>query len=491
MATLKITDFYIYKWRYQLGFAILSILSLGLLAFAGILVPDGLSEREMTSAATSINTPLSTLIGAHPEKLINAPYHLLQRGSVTLLGYSELAIKLPSLLLSVISLVCTYGVLRLWFRRNVAVVTSFLMLCSALFLTVAQLGTPDIMYIFYASSLLLTTSMIAYSTSRQWVWVLASATLGALSLYSPLGIYLILTLGITALVHPHARFILLQQSRLTKSLGILLFTLLLVPLFIGIIREPSILKTLFALHDIGGIGLTSAINTLAAYSLVYEPSGGEYLTPVYSLTLLALTTLGLGRLLSITYTAKSYIISIMLGMLVIIAFMPGSVPAMTLMPMIILIAFAIDYVIRSWYRLFPLNPYARVAGLVPLAVLVIGVAISDLERYTYSFHSLTASRLAYSNDAQLLGAIAKDRPAHSLTLLVPASQLTNYEAFASTLEGSPLRVTADKAVASSRIKQETIITTVQTKSDNSAPTSIIVSPVSEQAARFYLYKNRF
>ena len=53
MAKLRITDFLIYRWRYAIGYAIVGVLLVASLFFAGLLVPGGLTEQEMAATVTS------------------------------------------------------------------------------------------------------------------------------------------------------------------------------------------------------------------------------------------------------------------------------------------------------------------------------------------------------------------------------------------------------------------------------------------------------
>ena len=47
-----ITDYFLYRWRYILGYGITGLALLGLLVIAGLYVPGGLSDAEMRSASS-------------------------------------------------------------------------------------------------------------------------------------------------------------------------------------------------------------------------------------------------------------------------------------------------------------------------------------------------------------------------------------------------------------------------------------------------------
>ena len=47
MAAKDIQNFFIYRWRYIVGYSIIGLLLAGLLVFAGLYVPGGISPEEM------------------------------------------------------------------------------------------------------------------------------------------------------------------------------------------------------------------------------------------------------------------------------------------------------------------------------------------------------------------------------------------------------------------------------------------------------------
>ncbi|HRQ86905.1 MAG TPA: hypothetical protein PLY16_02230, partial [Candidatus Saccharibacteria bacterium] len=62
-----------------------------------------------------------------------------------------------------------------------------------------------------------------------------------------------------------------------------------------------------------------------------------------------------------------------------------SFTTVSFLPSVLMLAAGLTSLIGYWYRLFPLNPYARVAGLIPIVVLVGTLIFSGLERYFYGY----------------------------------------------------------------------------------------------------------
>lgn len=492
MGKLNITDFYFYRWRYILGALILVGALAGVLTIAGFFTPGGLSEAEIQSASSSIHTPPSVVNGSNPASVLHLPYHGLQKISIQLLGVTDFAIKLPSLLMAGVSILLLYGVVRLWFRRNVAIITSTIAVTSAQFLLLAQLGTPTISYIFWSAAVLFATSMLAYSEKYRAAWMVATSILAALSLYSPLGIYLLLALLLTSIFHPHARFIVFNQSKVLLAICVALFALIATPLILSAVNHPDILLSVTGISSFVVPNLHGLAESLAPYASFYTPSGGITIQPVYGLATLLLIVLGAIRLFSAKYTAKSYIISLVF-IFVFVGIISKALPvAYTFIPAMLLVGFAIDYLISSWYRLFPLNPYARVAGLLPLAVLVIGVSFTEFERYTYTYHYTLAARSAFTKDLQLIDRLIKNHSNDRITILVDSNHKTFYGDYAYRLPNkNQISVTDSPSIAGQKAGNEIIIASSKFKSSKVQPSAISVTSLSNDSARFYLYKNGY
>lgn len=109
---ISISSLYIYRLRYYLGYGLITLLLIGLLVFAGLYTPGGISTSEMDSVVrtASINvTDVSSLA------VTNLPYHLLRAVSFDLFGVNEFSIKLPSIIFGLLSAVGLILLLRRWF----------------------------------------------------------------------------------------------------------------------------------------------------------------------------------------------------------------------------------------------------------------------------------------------------------------------------------------------------------------------------------------
>lgn len=483
MGKTKVTDFFVYRYRYVLGYSLLTLIIASLLFVVGVLSPGGISLSEQHSAVTSHTLQPLTAMTESPSQLINAPYHLLQKVSFNLFGVSALSIKLPSLILGGLAIFALHGLLRLWFRKNVALITSVIAASTGLFLFTAQEGTPGITYFFLNVTLLWTVSMLTRGKGTSSLWLVVAAIVAAYSLYSPLQIYIVVGLVITCLVHPHARFVVFRRPLWALITSGVAFLLLISPLIVGIAMDPSVIKAL--------LGVPSELSALSPEGLAllrqeylgfWQPFNGSFIAPAYSLGLILLALIGLYRLLTAKYTAKSYILTIWLILTIPITLLVPQAAAFTLLPTVLLIAFAIDYLIRSWYRLFPINPYARVAGLLPLAALMVGLSVPCIERMIYGYHYSPAASGAFSRDISLLDA-------HNGVLVVPDSDKAFYQTYAE--HRSSLKVVSSvkeaQALQAATPSTTLIVERTYRESISAVPTDILVGTWTNDAGRFYLY----
>jgi hypothetical protein len=494
MANKKISDFLLYRIRYSAATTCMILLLFTVLLFSGFVMPAGLSVQEMQSASESIHTPMLALNGEEARHLINLPYHLLQKVSIYVFGVTNLGIKLPSLVLAFISIVALYNLLRLWFRKNTGILTSIIATCSALFIFYAQLGTPDISYIFWPAILLSSTSMLAYSTKLVPLWIIISAVAGALSLYTPLLIFLILTLAFTSLLHPHARFIIFKQSWTVLALAAFIFTSLLVPIMIGIANSPQIIFSLLGLDNLKSITANELWTNSAPYMQLYDPFIADIVVPAYSVVVLLLIIIGAMQLITTKYTAKSYILSILFSFFLIGLVLGILPPAFTFIPAMVLVTYALNYIISSWYNLFPLNPYARVAGLIPIFVLITGICLSEFGRYSYGISHSPPISSVFNQDLELLHRYLSKSSNEKLAILPATNETQFYKDVAERTKNKsgnrPVIITNPQEIASIA-SAYTIIVAPEYKSSTTTPTDILVSPTSMDSARFFLYKNTY
>jgi hypothetical protein len=477
-----VTDYTLYRWRYIIGYSLIGIIIVGLLIVAGLFVPGGLSQAEMQSVVASHSIAFS-LDSFDPQAIVNLPYHLLQRGSIELFGLSDLSIKLPSLLLGLVSAFGMLLLLRMWFRRNVSVLTAIIVITTGQFLFIAQSGTPSIMYVFFSIWLLVAAMMI--SRREKWVgaWKMVLFGIVALSLYTPLSLYILIALASAIVLHPHLRYLVRQLSKVKLLLAGLGSLILLIPIGYGLWRDPSIGLTLLGIPSAWPDLWANILQLGRQYLDFITPTSGAIMTPLYGLGSMILIALGILHLATTKYTARSYIITAWIILLLPVLLINPEIIGVTFLPIVLLIAMGVSTLLGNWYQLFPRNPYARLAGLLPLTVLIGGMVFSGIDRYMYgyTYDPLTANH--FSSDLRLLNnQLSQQKDA--TTLIVSQDERAFYEVAAKNYDNITVSTQLPKKYNTAIISRA-----AYQPNKNISPALIVADSTANDADRFYIYKS--
>lgn len=476
MVAKDITNFFIYRWRYIVGYSAIGILLAGLLVFAGLYVPGGISPEEMTATVRSASLSFSD-----PKTLAavtSLPYYLMQSVVIDIFGVNDFSIKIPSLIIALLSATGLILLLRRWFKPNIAVLASLIAVTTGQFLFVAQNGTPGIMYIFWPILLLTLGTQVTRAKRGRLFWKLSFAAAAALSLYTPLSVYTLLAVAIAIALHPHLRNIIRRLSPLKVSLSLGLALLIIAPLVYFIVINPALGLRLLGVPtawppDI----LANALTLLKQFFLFWEPSTTTLMTPVFGLGSLLIIGLGIYRLFITRDTTRSYLVITWIICLIPVLLLNPLFTSVTFVPSVLLLAAGLTSLITYWYRLFPLNPYARIAGLVPIVILVVTLIGSGLDRYIYGYHYAPSTAVNFSRDLRLL-------PKDTRNLVVSDKELPFYSAVAEhrdaltvtkDVPSNPATITATRAARDKVPANYTI-------------DRIITTTYSNDADRLYIYK---
>ncbi len=300
-----LTDYLLYTKRHLIGYSVIALAVAGLLVVAGLFVPGGLSAAEVQSVVT---TGALSIDSFDPRAVIDLPYHVLQRISIELFGVTNLGIKLPSLILGALSVLGMIILLRMWFRHNVAIIATILVVTTGQFLFFAQSGTPSILYIFWSVWLLVAALKVSRTETFVSLWKIALFGIAALSLYTPLSMYILLALASAMILHPRLRFIIRRLSKWRLALALVSALVLLAPLVYGIYKQPSVALTLLGIPGQMPDLWANIVLLLRQHFDFISPSSGALMLPVYGLGSMIFIGLGVLHLLTTKYTARGYII---------------------------------------------------------------------------------------------------------------------------------------------------------------------------------------
>ncbi len=478
------TDSWLYRKRYIIGYAIVFLGFAALLYFAGSAVPGGLSQSEenafVRSASLDLQDPSSFAI-------TSVPFYIAQRSALELLGPSIFSIKLWGLVFALVTGVGAVLLLRRWFRPNIALLSAAIMITTGQFIYVAQSGTPSITYIMWPLWLLLTATMITTSQRHRRFWKVLFFIIAPLSLYTPLNIYLVLAIISAGLIHPHVRYVLRRMSK-PHLAGLVAMSLVIVaPLFYLVTTNPSLIGQLLGMPADWPPNIADNAKTLGQqYFNFAHPASTSLMTPILGLGSMTLIALGMWRLFKIRYTARSYTLVTWMILLIPVLLINPMFTNAAFVPLLILLAMGLEFLLRSWYGIFPRNPYARFVGLVPIVVLVGGLVLSGLSRYFDGYRYDPATASYFSNDLTLLD--NQIRHDSATTLVVTPDEQAFYVAVAHVGK----QTDKNKLIVVTQLSGPVTGKLAATQSAHNKVgypiDRIITTDKSNDADRFYIYK---
>lgn len=215
---------------------------------------------------------------------------------------------------------------------------------------------------------------------------------------------------------------------------------------------------------------------------------GTIMTPAYEVASLLLVAIGIYRVATAKYTARSYIISAWLILLIPILLISPQLINVTFLPFLLLMGYGVDFLIKYWYRLFPRNPYARIVGLIPIVIFITSLTLSGIDRFVYGYLYNPSSTRHASGDLNLLKSeIAYNKDRKVITLVVSKEEQPFYEA---VRRYNPSWNIHHVVTESPKVNTSLIVATRSARSSVSTqPTKILTSATSTDSDRFYIYKN--
>lgn len=409
----------LYRYRYIAGIIIFCVTLVGLLLLRTDLAPTGLSAVEMQSAVSSATYQLTQPLA---QPVIDMPYRLLQKASLSIYGVTEFAVILPSIIMAMLTGVAFLMMVWRWFRLNIALITSLIFITSAAFLTAGRTGFPEIMTTFWLSIILLAVTNIIHPAGKTKLWFVVALITVPLSLYTPLMIYPIIAIVVAGVLHPHVRFTLGHIAKWQYAVAAALVVILLSPLVVSLTSHPGTVLELLGIPTAAPSGAQLWNNAKAVGSSFLNIGSavvGLVPQPIFGAASLILIILGVMKTIVDRYSARAYMLLIWTALFIPIALLNPSKVMMFLIPGYLYLAIGLETLIREWYTLFPKNPYARMVGLIPLVVLLGGIMLSNVAQYFYGFFYGTPTTQYYQQVGsirhELSSPLLKNHPATLVT----------------------------------------------------------------------------
>ena len=383
MKKIIISKLFLYRYKFIIGYVVLGLAFILLLFLLPLFSQFGLSEAEMESATSSyylnFNQPVNS-------DLVDLPYRILQKLSIGIFGLTPYAIKLPSVLVGLLLGLLLILLLNRWFKSNVSLLASCLVVLSTPFLFLAGSGTPLIMLVFWPTLLLWLGSKIQGENRPKPMYSFLFALALLLAIFTPYMLYFAIFCTIFVFCQPHLRFVVKSLPKLPLTIVGIFIVAGISALVINIINHPDVIMELLFTKNFdiskffGNIG--SGLTPVFLWNGSLE---NVFLTPLMSLPALALALIGLFSTTKGFFASRNSIASLLLVFTLIVTGFNPSAVVFFILPCAILMAHGLKYLLEKWYGLFPENPYARVAALVPLFILFATILIPSLLQYVYGY----------------------------------------------------------------------------------------------------------
>jgi 4-amino-4-deoxy-L-arabinose transferase-like glycosyltransferase len=451
-----IKELLLYRYRQVVGNFFFGAAAVILLTWLLSSIPRGFSEAEIQSAVTSVHFNL-----LH-SSLLQAPYHLMQKASIWLLGISGSGLRLPSVILGLLSISALYVCLKRWFTVSTAITGGLIIASSAPLLLLGRLGTPDIMYIFWPSILMMCATLVHLRVAR-WRWFFVIGCAGfALSLYTPFMIYFVLP-SLLIFLMPENSSIWKHLKQKAQVVTIIAVVLSLTPLGWWLFHAPQDGLTLL----IGNGGLDAKVlyqHALTLLQALFNPVSSSDATaqlwPYFNVPAIILGLYGfflcIRRFKRGLY--KALIVWAVIALIVTVLF--ESVPfGLVAMPILILVIIGFRGFVQKWYQLFPRNPYARISALIPVIAIILVLVEFSAGRYFHGIPYSAYIQRTYNNDILLVEPYVNTKT--PTTLIVGSS---NYDFYSLLKKKYPqLIVTKNVALGERTIIQESLFTQLDTQ----------------------------
>ncbi|MDR3298341.1 MAG: glycosyltransferase family 39 protein [Candidatus Nomurabacteria bacterium] len=474
---IKIDKLFLYRHRFVIGYTLLTVVFFFLLVWLPMISPDGISTEEMESTVESANVSVRSVTDGD---VVNMPYRLLQKASISVFGLSLYSIKIPSIIIAAVTAVLLVLLLNRWFKSNVAIIASVITTLSSAFLFLAGFGTPAIMYLFWMTLILWLGSKILGESRPHPVLVSCFVAALAFSLYTPHLIYIALIVAIAGILHPHMRFTIKKFKLHQIIVCVALFALVMSPLVMSLFTNPDILKIL--LFNVQGFNyadnVISAFQPFFSFGSAYE---SVFSSPLFGLATVALLFVGVLASFGKLFTSRNTVVSLLVIFAIAIAGIGPYAATIIIIPISVLVAAGLESILEKWYSLFPENPYARVFGLLPIAAFTGVIVVSSLSHFVFGYHYTPMVANQFNDDITLI----KENLSPGTVLLVPENTV-EYR-FYKNLEGQD-GITVMGALP--KRDDLEIATLGKWEGEIDLPLyRIITSQKSQDSDRLYLYNN--
>lgn len=357
----------------------------------GSLTP-GLSSAEVKTYQSALS------ISDINDNMVNAPYKLAVFVSTHVFD-SAFGLRLVGAFLGAISIIIFYLLARRLFNSYISLAVTAMFASSSLLLAVARQATPNVMLLSLLA-IIGTGFYLRFGKRHDIGWLLTSLVVG-LSLYVPGMFFFILAAAAWQFHNVRKSFEQLKTPIITAASVIL--GLVIAPLIISIIRDPSLWRAYLGLPEsfapVAEMAkyAGTAIASLFAMS-PHEPTYWLGRQPVLDIFATVMIVYG-GIILLRQYKLDRFwtIAGIFLLAVIYIGITTNRLAIILLLPFAYIVAgIGIQNLINQWTSVFPKNPIARIIGSMLLFITIAFSINFQTHRYFVAWPNNTQTKAVYN-----------------------------------------------------------------------------------------------
>lgn len=396
--TLK--ELLLYNYRYWFGYAIIVGFVIYFLGWQIGSLPNGLSQQEISTAAQNSSLRDIALMPLYPL------HSVLQWASMQLFGIHIWSLRLPDIIIGLLVAFLLYNLLKRWFGKPTALISTALFISADWFLFVARTGTGAIEFsLWLCLALLCFTKLLEHKT--KWLFLYTLALIGLL--FVPFGIY-----AATTLVASLFACRVFRERTNEATLWIKIPCIVAVVLaFAGIcfvsFKNIDFLKNLLGFASLPTLteygknvlsNLSGVVAVLPNANPLVSPTG-IFFVRFFELIFIAFGVIMFWRT---RINRLNFTVLILSVVLAIISGLNGDAAGrgLLLIPAGIFMTAGIRHLLHRWQRTFPRNPYARIAAYLPLAILLICTVALHYASFFLLWPSQTRTYQAFTEDLPLV-----------------------------------------------------------------------------------------
>ncbi|MDQ3158981.1 MAG: glycosyltransferase family 39 protein [bacterium] len=374
----SVKAFFVTNWQVIIGAIIVFTLVFGLFGYRLGDLTSGLSSNELQFVESSLSS----------EKILDNPTNIPQKGlifAIDRLGLiSNFSVRFISALLSMLTILLIFQLLRKWHTTRVTIFSCVLLTVSSWFVGVGRLATAQILLVLGVTLIIYVAEIIDDKNKHDSVKTILLVALGGLSLYIPGLIWLFL--GMLTLKRKSIISTITNLKFYERILGCLVVFILLFPVIVLSISDIEFLKNILVIPV--NFEPTEWLRRLVVIPIYLfaqgplDPSINLSRLPLLDIFSSVLFLFGLYAYYFKQNLTRTKLIGVLLAVSAIIIAIDGHYFMPLLIPLVfIVIASGVELLIQQWLTIFPKNPLAQKLGVSLVVITIMLTGFYHIQRY--------------------------------------------------------------------------------------------------------------